>query len=205
MPSRSCSCSAIVVPRSIRAAVLERGNTRVQAGAHSNESCLRQIRLWAYRSPRFGQAARSVHGWRFAPACCAAQSGVEGVPPWQQERSARYEAAGHASAAPSFLPGTAPEAQRLCRRSTKGIVASNHAPRFGGDCGAPPRWPPSARRLTARQLGTKFKYRALPQPRPNPSVEARPNGKAPGPRGGEAYHPPRGPGALPSCPPHLER
>jgi hypothetical protein len=41
--------------------------------------------------------------------------------------------------------------------------------------------------------------------RSNPSVEARPNGKPPGPRGSPGYHPSRGPGALPSAPPHLER
>jgi hypothetical protein len=40
---------------------------------------------------------------------------------------------------------------------------------------------------------------------PNPSVEARPNGKPPGPLPGCAYHPSSGPGALPSAPPHLER
>ena len=40
---------------------------------------------------------------------------------------------------------------------------------------------------------------------PNPSVEARPNGKAPGPPPGFVYHPSGGPGASPSAPPHLER
>jgi hypothetical protein len=41
--------------------------------------------------------------------------------------------------------------------------------------------------------------------RPNPSVEARPNGKTPGPAPGVVYHPSAGPGASPSVPPHLER
>ena len=41
--------------------------------------------------------------------------------------------------------------------------------------------------------------------RPNPSVKARPNGVAPGPRGHGAYHRPRGPGATPSVPPYLKR
>jgi len=40
---------------------------------------------------------------------------------------------------------------------------------------------------------------------PNPSVEARPNGKAPGPAPGVVNHPSAGPGASPSVPPHLER
>ena len=41
--------------------------------------------------------------------------------------------------------------------------------------------------------------------RPNPSFEARPNGKPPGPAPGEVYHPSAGPGILPSVPPQLER
>ena len=40
---------------------------------------------------------------------------------------------------------------------------------------------------------------------PNPSVEARPNGKASCPPPGCAYHPSGGQGTLPSAPPHLER
>ena len=51
----------------------------------------------------------------------------------------------------------------------------------------------------------KARFRGAAQAGPNPSVEARPNGKPPGPRGREAYHVPRGPGALPSVPPHLKR
>ena len=41
---------------------------------------------------------------------------------------------------------------------------------------------------------------------PNPSVEARPNGKSPGPVWRYAVHCRQpGPGALPPVPPHLER
>jgi len=41
---------------------------------------------------------------------------------------------------------------------------------------------------------------------PNTSVEARPNGKPPGPGHGYGVHFPwPGPGVLPSAPPHLER
>ena len=40
---------------------------------------------------------------------------------------------------------------------------------------------------------------------PNPSLEARPNIKTPGPRGGRAHFPPHGPGVLLSVPPQLER
>ena len=50
--------------------------------------------------------------------------------------------------------------------------------------------------------------RILPLPptvMPNPSLEARPNIKTPGPRSGLAHFPPRGPGVLLSVPPQLER
>ena len=40
---------------------------------------------------------------------------------------------------------------------------------------------------------------------PNPSLEARPNIKTPGPRSGRAHFPPRGPGVLLLAPPQLER
>ena len=40
---------------------------------------------------------------------------------------------------------------------------------------------------------------------PNPSLEARPNIKTPGPRSGLAHFPPRRPGVLLSVPPQLER
>ena len=48
-----------------------------------------------------------------------------------------------------------------------------------------------------------LRYRAHVQP--NPSLEARPNIKTPGPRSGLAHFPPRGPGVLLSVPPQLER
>ena len=41
--------------------------------------------------------------------------------------------------------------------------------------------------------------------RPNPSVNARPNGRPPGPRCALVYPAPRGPGVLPSGPRYLER
>ena len=40
---------------------------------------------------------------------------------------------------------------------------------------------------------------------PNPSLEARPNIKTPGPRSGLAHFPPHGPGVLLLVPPQLER
>ena len=41
--------------------------------------------------------------------------------------------------------------------------------------------------------------------RPNPSFEARPNGKPPGPPAAFVYHAAVGPGVLPSVPPQLKR
>ena len=49
------------------------------------------------------------------------------------------------------------------------------------------------------------KARTESRVRPNPSLEARPNIKTPGPRSGLAHSPPRGPGVLLSIPPQLER
>ena len=53
--------------------------------------------------------------------------------------------------------------------------------------------------------GTLHTLPLLPTVMPNPSLEARPNIKTPGPRGGLAHFPPRGPGILLSVPPQLER
>ena len=38
-----------------------------------------------------------------------------------------------------------------------------------------------------------------PPARPNQSLKRTANGRGPGPRGGSVYHPPRGPGPLPSA------
>ena len=46
---------------------------------------------------------------------------------------------------------------------------------------------------------------SLSSVKPNPSFEARPNGKPPSPAPGVVYHPSAGLGALPSVPPQLER
>jgi len=49
-------------------------------------------------------------------------------------------------------------------------------------------------------------HNAAQRVRPNPSFEARPNGKPPGPGHGYAVHYPwPGPGGLPLVPPQLER
>lgn len=55
--------------------------------------------------------------------------------------------------------------------------------------------------ISGLMSGSRVRHR----PRPNPSVEARPNGKSPCPPPGCAYHPSGGQGASPSAPPHLER
>ena len=62
---------------------------------------------------------------------------------------------------------------------------------------------PGSRRenTTASPSSVALSYAVLP----NPSLEARPNIKTPGPRSGLAHFPPRGPGVLLSVPPQLER
>ena len=52
---------------------------------------------------------------------------------------------------------------------------------------------------------TSMSFSSCRAPQANPSVEARPNGKPPGPPTGHAHFPSGGPGGLPSVPPHLER
>ena len=63
--------------------------------------------------------------------------------------------------------------------------------------------PPGSRRenTIASPRSVALSYAVLP----NPSLEARPNIKTPGPRGGRAHFPPRGPGVLLSVTPQLER
>jgi len=62
------------------------------------------------------------------------------------------------------------------------------------------------RKFQSSQLPKTLSRRSAAIPTPNPSVEARPNGKPPGPgqRYGVHFHWP-GPGVLPSAPPHLQR
>ena len=61
------------------------------------------------------------------------------------------------------------------------------------------------RGTTAEVVVPRSAARAGAAPRPNPSVNARPNGLAPGPRGRVVHLRPRGPGANPSVPRYLER
>ena len=67
------------------------------------------------------------------------------------------------------------------------------------------RWPTAKRKLQQCCTNCDFKCRLsgqrrhLPPARPNQSLKRTANGRPPGPRGGSVYHPPRGPGALPSA------
>ena len=70
--------------------------------------------------------------------------------------------------------------------------------------------PKIARMFFSRMGGTgsisPMNVTALIAVRPNPSVEARPNGRPPGPAGRYGVHfLPAGPGVLPLVPPHLKR
>jgi len=117
---------------------------------------------------RSGSVFYPDRGWRFAPACCAAQSEAQSGPK-------------------SSLHPLAPPT--LSTRELSGARAPL--------CTSVTRFLPSPREAHARARRR--------QAQPNPSVEPRPNGMAPGPRSAEAYHPLRGPGAIPSVPSHLER
>ena len=66
---------------------------------------------------------------------------------------------------------------------------------------APARFGSQGRKTVANPSSVASSYAVLP----NPSLEARPNSKTPGPRSGLAHDPPRRPGVLLSVPPQLER
>ena len=66
---------------------------------------------------------------------------------------------------------------------------------------APARFGGRSEKSVANRPSVALAYEVLP----NPSLEARPNIKTPGPRSGLAHFPPRGPGVLLSVPPQLER
>ena len=66
---------------------------------------------------------------------------------------------------------------------------------------APARFGSRGEKTGANPPSVALSYAVLP----NPSLEARPNIKTPGPRSGLAHFPPRGPGILLSVPPQLER
>ena len=66
---------------------------------------------------------------------------------------------------------------------------------------APARFGSQGQKTVANPSFVALSYAVLP----NPSLEARPNIKTPGPRSGLAHFPPRGPGVLLLVPPQLER
>jgi len=86
----------------------------------------------------------------------------------------------------------------LLRSSRSGRVNNHRASRHS--------WRPRSGQLREPRL-KRFRQCLLHRthPRPNPSVEARPNGKPACPPPACAYHPSGGQAASPSTPPHLER
>ena len=99
-------------------------------------------------------------------------------------------------------PGTASRNQQVLRRAyTANSLARWHksVPLHRQQYGASGIWRRALRGLLV--LHASYRGPALP----NPSLEARPNSKTPGPRSGLAHFPPRGPGVLLSVPPQLER
>ena len=88
--------------------------------------------------------------------------------------------AGHGLRSASAVAARRSPPRRLARRRTPGTQIRRHL---------------CALRSLAAFIAVK----------PNPSLEARPNIKTPGPRSGLAHFPPRGPGVLLLVPPQLER
>ena len=107
-------------------------------------------------------------------------------------------------------------ARSACRRPLSVSLSAHRHPNAGGFA-QPRRWrrddchhAGGSRRVSLRQrrqrnLGARKAGTLLCPVLPNPSLEARPNIKTPGPRNGLAHFPPRGPGVLLSVPPQLER
>ena len=101
--------------------------------------------------------------------------------------------------------------QFLGPAAVRSAVASISLVRGGRQIRGRPAW--SARSGLPSFLFTKVSclsgtLHVFPLPHtvlPNPSLEARPNIKTPGPRSGLAHFPPRGPGVLLLVPPQLER
>ena len=111
-----------------------------------------------------------------------------------------------ASRAAIVVPTTADVVQFNKPAASAGQGASHHHRAGGGRvtfrADQAPASPGSRREnTTASPSSVALSYAVLP----NPSLEARPNIKTPGPRSGLAHFPPRGPGVLLSVPPQLER
>ena len=84
------------------------------------------------------------------------------------------------------------------QRHAKSLIGAADAEYRDCSCGGEQR--------EAEWLPCKYKSVLVPHAvLPNPSLEARPNIKTPGPRSGASYYPHRRPGVLLSVPPQLER
>ena len=111
-----------------------------------------------------------------------------------------------ASRAAVVVPETAVVVQ-FTKHATSAAQEASHHHRAGGGsvtfrAAQAPALPGSHRENTiASPSSVALSYAVLP----NPSLEARPNIKTPGPRSGLAHFPPRGPGVLLLVPPQLER
>lgn len=114
---------------------------------------------------------------RFAQACCAAQS---------VGRASRWRAL---LRSPQGSGRKTTRAVAVCRPAREG----NGCCSFGAVCAVSPQSCSLALGLLAKKL------------RPNPSVNATSTSYAPGPRGTQAYHVPRGPGAPLAAARYLKR
>ena len=177
------------------------------SGEHAAQDRLGRGCHWIFGSSAAAPMARSVHGWRFAPASCAAHSiclcvsaavSLDRLYAPELPRSAwvkrRHAPALRCSAAPA--PQALHRGHR-CEQPCPPCFGFARCTRTVAHC-----------RCIYGQLqaaSPAIHASARPQPRPNPSLEPRPNGGPPGPRSAEAYHALRGPGVPPSAPSQLER
>ena len=111
-----------------------------------------------------------------------------------------------ASRAAIVVPETEVVVQFTKPAAGAGLQATLHVGMGGGRVTfkaspAPAHFGSRGEKTVANPTSVALSYAVMP----NPSLEARPNSKTPGPRGGLAHFPPRGPGVLLSVPPQLER
>jgi hypothetical protein len=137
----------------------------------------------------------TVKPTRTEGASCGGQPELSGGAAATRKRPEDEEAKSNPHSLVHHRPAKPQPKTKLAVTSYGEPIASSKALRCAGV--SDPRRP----RLHRCQVQDRGPHAASP----NSSVEARPNGKAPGRRGALVYHAPHRPGTSPSVPPHLER
>ena len=156
-------------------------------------------RGWALRSRASGRGSKSSQSGmsnNFAQTDATAGAlGRSQSMTWHRCTSSSHRTAWETSVSSQFMgpPATTSGLAPGRRRRLEAVARLRQQRGAGRNCGALPR---------TTRLQSHCATRTAP---PNPSFEARPNGKPPGPPGAVVYPTPVGPGALPSVTPQLER